>query len=108
MRNMHEAQRTIAAFRMCTKIAKRVTTIILLYYVHGTLSIIRADSGGETIRTAEGQYTRIPVFVTVQQQYDVYIYYTYCVYVGRIIMRARILHISYPSSMGFTVFARVG
>lgn len=47
---MHEARRTIAAFRMCTKIAKRVTTIIiLLYYVHGTLSIIRADSGGETL-----------------------------------------------------------
>lgn len=45
---MHEARRTIAAFRMCTKIAKRVTTIILLYYIHGTLSIIRADSGGET------------------------------------------------------------
>jgi len=75
MRNMHEARRTIAAFRMCTKIAKRVTTIILLYYVHGTLSIIRADSGGETIRcTAEGRYTRIPVFVTVQQQCDVCIY----------------------------------
>jgi len=87
MRNMHGAQRTIAAFRMCTKIGKRVTTIILLlllYYVHGTLSIIIRDddSGGETfiiynIRTAEGQYiyTRIPVFVQRQrqQQYDVHI-----------------------------------
>jgi len=51
---MHEARRTIAAFRMCTKIAKRVTTIILLYYVHGTLSIICTDSGGETYTHRRG------------------------------------------------------